>query len=128
MTMCGGVIRSPVAGQSGRIPVPRSTIVEFQTSCHHLFISEVVKSIHSGFLERSRSVTKSVRINRREPQNSEAVGPPHWGGDVAEHLKTSPAPHALPYQIWWFCINRREPPKLGSTGAPPPCGMGMAGP
>jgi len=26
------------------------------------------------------------------------------------------------------CINRREPPKLGSAGVAPPCGRGVADP
>ena len=50
---------------------------------------------------------------------------------MAGPLKTSPLPVCVkPRQIWYFCIkasndvriNRREPQKLRSAGAPPHCG------
>ena len=43
------------------------------------------------------SATKSVRINRKEPQNWGSAGtPPLWGGSVDDHLKKASSPYVLP--------------------------------
>jgi len=55
---------------------------------------------------------------------------------VANQLKTSTFPRTC-YHVKFgssaskgvrVCINRREPPKLGSAWVPPPCGRGVGDP
>jgi len=50
---------------------------------------------------------------------------------VADPRKQAPSQYVLPLQIGssatkGVCINGKEPPKLGSAGAPPPCDKGVA--
>jgi len=76
-------------------------------------------------------VTKGVHINRNEPQNGERWTPLGWS--MADRLKQA-SPHIF-YHVKFgsstslgVYVNRRKPPKLGSAGAPPPCGKVVVDP
>ena len=78
--------------------------------------------------EFGRSKSKGVDINRGEPQIWGALGFRllQMGG-VADPNKQAASPHVLPRQILLFrvkgCTHKyNEPPKFGSTWAPPRCG------
>jgi len=64
----------------------------------------------------------------------ERCGSAPWDGAWLTPDEQAPSPCMLANQIWQFCdkgcicINRRELPKLGSAGAPPSCGRGVADP
>ena len=83
------------------------------------------------------SATRVFAYIEGNPKKWGLLGPrPHWGVRRGWPSKTKPHPHVC-YQVCYqvkigsapskgVCTNRREPPKLGSTGAPPPCGRDVA--
>ena len=83
------------------------------------------------------SATRVFAYIEGNPKKWGLLGPrPHWGVRRCWPSKTKPHPH-LCYQVCYqvkigsapskgVCTNRREPQKLGSTGAPPPCGREVA--